>query len=158
MYGIAWSPTSQRLAYTRYLGIASNPDMTIETCDLAGGARSVVLSDAHLAVGDGMSGIAWLPDGRIIYSIYSGDTESNLWARIAEPRLADPNTGKQGGDAKRLAGWKNFEALDLRQARMGSGSLHTGSTPKTGFTSAISPLVTKVLLRIVSPQMVGSTA
>jgi serine/threonine protein kinase len=111
LYGIAWSPTSQRLAYTRYLGIA-NPDMTIETCDLAGGARSVVLSDAHLAVGDGMSGIAWLPDGRIIYSIYSGDTESNLWARIAEPSLADPNTGKQGGDAKHLAGWKNFEALD----------------------------------------------
>jgi serine/threonine protein kinase len=156
--GIAWSPTSQRLAYTRYLSSASNPEVTIETCDLAGGARSVVLSDAHLDVGDGMSGIAWLPDGRIIYSIYSGDTESNLWARIADPSIADPSTGKQGGDAKRLAGWKNFEALDLRQARMGSGSLHTGSTPKTGFTSAISPLVTKVLLRIVSPQMVGSTA
>jgi hypothetical protein len=48
-----------------------------------------------------------VPDGRIIYSIFSGVTEANLWARIA-----DPSTGKPVGDATRLAGWKNFEARD----------------------------------------------
>ena len=42
---IAWSPTGQRLAYTRFRGTAAKAEVTIETCDLAGGARTVVLSD-----------------------------------------------------------------------------------------------------------------
>jgi eukaryotic-like serine/threonine-protein kinase len=105
LFGLAWSPTGQRLTYIRTRGPFEKGEATIETCDLAGGARTAVLSDPHLYGLDGLSGIAWLPDGRIIYSIYSGDTESNLWARIT-----DPSTGKPRGDAKRLAGWKEFRA------------------------------------------------
>jgi serine/threonine protein kinase len=102
---IAWSPTGQRLAYIRYRGTFAKPEVTIETCDLVGGANTTVLSDPDLSGPDGPMAIAWLPDGRIIYTIYSGGTESNLWARTT-----DPSTGKPRGDPSRLAGWKNFEA------------------------------------------------
>src|SRR5271157_1630805 len=100
---LAWSPSGQRLAFMRY----AKHDLTIETSDLAGGARTVLLSDPRLSGLNGESGIAWLPDGRILYSIFSGTTESNLWARFVDPR-----SGKPSGDATRLVGWKNFEARD----------------------------------------------
>ena len=105
LFGVAWSPTGQRLAYIRTWGTFSKRDAAIETCDLAGGARTVVLSDPQLWGLDGISNLAWLPDGRLIYSIFSGAMESNLWARIA-----DPSSGKPGRDATRLAGWKDFRA------------------------------------------------
>ena len=107
LFSPAWSPAGQRLAYIRTRGTFEKREVTIETCDLVGGARTVMLSDPHLWGLDGLSGTAWLPDGRIIYSIYSGDTESNLWTRIA-----DPSTGKPRGDAERLAGWKDFKVRD----------------------------------------------
>jgi serine/threonine protein kinase len=100
---IAWSPTGQRLAYLRK-GSGSG-QATIETCDLAGGALTVVLSDRYLSGPVEVFGLAWLLDGRIIFSLYDSNYESNLWAVFA-----DPATGKQGGDKTRLAGWKNFEA------------------------------------------------
>jgi eukaryotic-like serine/threonine-protein kinase len=105
--GLAWSRSGQRLAYVRFRGTDAKHETTIETCDLAGGARTVVLSDGHLWGPGGISGITWLPDARIVYSIYSGATESNLWALTA-----DPGSGKPSGDATRLAGWKNFQARD----------------------------------------------
>jgi eukaryotic-like serine/threonine-protein kinase len=106
LYGLAWSPSGQRLAYVRERGTRAKLDFTIETCDLAGSAQTVVLSDPKLfSENNGGSGLAWLLDGRILYSIRSATNESNLWARIA-----DPTSGKPIGDATRLAGWKNFEA------------------------------------------------
>jgi eukaryotic-like serine/threonine-protein kinase len=107
--GLAWSPTGQRLAYIHTAGAAA----TIETCNLAGVAHAVVLSDPHMFSRDGQYGIAWLPDGRIIYPVYfygkgvdSGSGDSELWAI-----RTDPGTGKQSGDATRLAGWKNFQMV-----------------------------------------------
>jgi len=108
---IAWSPTGQRLAYIRSQGDYSKRQVTIETCDLSGGARTVVLSDPGLWSPDGFNGIAWLLDGRIIYSVDSKNSsgnDSDLWAITA-----DPNTGKQTGGATRLAGWKMLTWLPL---------------------------------------------
>ncbi len=106
LYSLAWSPSGQRLAYVRERGTRAKLDFTIETCDLAGSAQTVVLSDPKLfSENNGGSGLAWLPDGRILYSIRSATNESNLWALTV-----DPSTGKSSGDATRLAGWKNFEA------------------------------------------------
>jgi len=104
---IAWSPTAQRLAYIRLEGTFAKRQVTIETCDLAGGARTIVLSDPDLWGLDGTAGIAWLPDGRIVYSIFSKEDEADLWAITA-----DPVTGKPSGQATRMVGWTNFEARD----------------------------------------------
>jgi Tol biopolymer transport system component len=109
LYGIAWSPTGQRLAYIRSHESQSRAasEAVIETCDLTGGSRTVVLSDPHLLNEDGEAGIAWLPDGRIIYSNNSTTAESDLWAIGAKPA-----TGQRTGDPTRVAGWKNFALLD----------------------------------------------
>jgi Tol biopolymer transport system component len=108
---VAWSPTGKRLAYVWFRGTSAKVEVAMETCDLAGGTRYVVSSDPHLwGWAAGMAGAAWLPDGRIVYVIYSDDMESNLWAiRV------DPTTGKPSGEPNRLAGWKDFEA-ELPQA------------------------------------------
>jgi Tol biopolymer transport system component len=105
VWGPVWSAKGQRLAYIRKRGTFAKPEVTIESCDLAGGAHTVVLSDPHMQSLDTRYGIAWLPDGRIIYSINSKSGDSDLWAI-----RADPGTGKPSGDATRLAGWKNFQA------------------------------------------------
>jgi len=105
-YGnVAWSPTGQRLAILRVQGYFSKWQATIETCDLAGGARTVALSNPALLGPTGVEGIAWLPDGRIVYSIFSEENDSVLWTTTV-----DPSTGRASGSAKRLAGWKNFRA------------------------------------------------
>jgi len=101
VFAIAWSPTGQRLAYLRFRDSGN----AIETCDLAGGAPTVVLSDSYLYNPEGAYGIAWLPDDRVVYSVSSKIGESDLWAI-----RADSSTGKQSGDATRLASWKNFDA------------------------------------------------
>jgi serine/threonine protein kinase len=101
--GIAWSATGRRLAYIRSKGDFATRQVTIETCDLAGGSQTVVLSDPDLWSEDGFANIVWLPDGRIVYS-HSKSGDSNLWAI-----KADPSTGLVGGNPTRLAGWKNFQ-------------------------------------------------
>ena len=102
--GIAWSPNGQRLAYIRSQGTFAKRQVTIESCDLAGGVRTVVLSDPDMWSADGIGEIAWLPDGRIIYST-SKSGSSDLWAITA-----DPGTGRQSGQAIHLLGWKGFQA------------------------------------------------
>lgn len=112
--GVTWSPTGRRLAYLRSRGTFEKHDVTIETCDLAGGTHTTVLSDPHLWSINGFSGITWLPPGRIVYSVNADGTQANLWAI-----KVDPNTGRQTGDATPLAGWKNFRALDPRASADG---------------------------------------
>jgi eukaryotic-like serine/threonine-protein kinase len=102
--GVNWSPSGQRLAYIRHQGDVSKPQVTIETCDLAGGARTVVLSDPELFGPNGETGMFWLPDGRIIYSVYA-KAGSQLRAITA-----DASTGKQSGGATQVADWTGFLA------------------------------------------------
>ena len=56
-----WSPDGQRLAYTRQP--ADRSRMTIETRDLKGANRTVVVSERDLIP----RFFCWLPDGRIVY-------------------------------------------------------------------------------------------
>jgi Tol biopolymer transport system component len=61
---ILWSPDGQRLAYGKVQRTPEKQLSSIETCDLKGANRTVVVSEADRNLGD----FCWLPDGRIIYS------------------------------------------------------------------------------------------
>ncbi len=93
---VAWSPSSQRLAYIRRAG--GQAGGSIETLSLDGEPPSVVLSDPQLTNSDG-PGLAWASDGRIIF-VTGGEFE-NLWEVIADPR-----TGKPSGGATKITSWE----------------------------------------------------
>jgi Tol biopolymer transport system component len=71
----------------------------IETCDLQGAQRTLILSEPRLLGRDGISSVYWLHDGRILYNIPdpSSYSDYNVWA-IA----ADVGSGKRLGPPARL--------------------------------------------------------
>jgi serine/threonine protein kinase/Tol biopolymer transport system component len=97
----AWSPSGKRLVYTRHRGEYLKPEVVIETCDLQGGQRTLILSEPKLWDKHGVSDVYWLPDGRILYRLpgpyTSSNSDSNIWAVAA-----DPGSGKPLGPPKRL--------------------------------------------------------
>jgi len=103
----AWSPTGQRLVYIRF----RTGEVVIETCDIQGGHRTVVLSEPRLA-DHGISDVYWLPDGRILYRLRDplSYSDYNIWAVAT-----DPGSGKPVGPPVRLTneareGAQNFQA------------------------------------------------
>ncbi|MGP0096099.1 MAG: winged helix-turn-helix domain-containing protein [Terriglobales bacterium] len=108
LHEVVWSPTGQRIAYIRSRGTFQKPEVTIETCDVAGGGCVIALSNPHLRDVDGVSSMAWLPDGRIIYSIFSEGGESDLWAiRV------DPGTGQPSGNTTQLTSGRSYRASSM---------------------------------------------
>jgi serine/threonine protein kinase/Tol biopolymer transport system component len=96
-----WSPDGRRLAFVRKRqtkwGIAQG--VSIETCDLQGADRTVVVtnSDPNRSLGD----LCWLRDGRIVYARQSlGGLPGNLWQIGVEGR-----TGAPIGKPKTLTQW-----------------------------------------------------
>ena len=83
---IAWSPTGQRLAYIEVKVLLRNAEVTIETCDLAGGARTVVLSDPDLW---GSERNIWRLLGCLMAvsftRFFPRATDSDLWAITCRP-------------------------------------------------------------------------
>jgi len=96
----AWSPSGQRLVYIRYRNEHDKQDVVIETCDLQGSHRTVVLSEPRLMAPLSGPGVAWLPNGRILYPLPdpSPYADSSFWS-IA----TDPGSGKPVGPPVRLA-------------------------------------------------------
>ena len=98
---LAWSPSGQRLAYTRTA--SGRAEGSIETLSLDGGPASVVFSDPLLRNGDGL-GLLWAADGRIIFTLNENEgtpvANANLWEI-----MADPQTGKPSGRATKITAW-----------------------------------------------------
>lgn len=69
---------------------------SIETCDLKGASRTVVISSELY-----LSDFSWLPDGRMIYARQEapGSTEDNLW------QIDIDNMGAPTGKPKRITQW-----------------------------------------------------
>jgi serine/threonine protein kinase len=89
---VHWSPDGQRFAYLRHLRSADRFQYSIETCDLKGASRTVVVSaDPGLWLQD----FWWLPEGRIIYvrPESPNSSDSNLWQAGVDNRAGTP-TGK----------------------------------------------------------------
>jgi Tol biopolymer transport system component len=92
-----WSPEGQRLAYTRVERTPEKQQSSIETCDLKGANRTVVVSEADRDLGD----ICWLPDGRMVYSREEGpdSSDSNVW------QIGIDSRGRPTGKPQRITQW-----------------------------------------------------
>jgi len=88
VFSLAWSPGGQRLVYTRI----RDQEAVIETCDLQGGQRTLVLSEPRLWGPNGLSYVYWLPDGRVLYRLPDASSYSdyNIWAVATDPRSGKP--------------------------------------------------------------------
>ena len=96
---VRWSPDGQRLAYSREDDTPGGRFQTsIETCDLKGANRTVILSEPNGSLGE----FWWFPDGRIVYAASEtpGWSDDNLW-QIG----IDNNTGAPTGKPKRITQW-----------------------------------------------------
>ncbi len=105
--GIAWSPVGNRIAYGNMHQQGDATTVSVESCDLNGVNKTIILSD------DKLEEFAWVPPGRLIYSRnvegYSTDyTADNLW-----DLKVDVRTGTPQGKARRLTDWSGFSVSHL---------------------------------------------
>jgi len=99
LQNVHWAPDGKRLAYTSKPRNASDfLQAAIETCDVTGANRTVVVPAADLRLGD----FCRLPDSRIVYSREeSADSlDGNLWQVGVDGR-----TGAPTGKPKRIIQW-----------------------------------------------------
>jgi len=99
IYSFAWSPSGRRLVYVLFRGGQATIEAVVETCDLQGGQRTLVLSTEELRGAGGTTDVSWLPDGRILYRLPDplSYSDYNIWAVAA-----DPVSGKPLGPPARL--------------------------------------------------------
>jgi serine/threonine protein kinase len=98
LVSVHWSPDGQRLAYIKAQRTPERYQASIETCDLKGANRTVVVSDPELWARD----FCWLADERIVYSQQEsvGSSDDNLW-EIG----IDTHTGAPTRKPKRITRW-----------------------------------------------------
>jgi serine/threonine protein kinase len=108
---LSWSPSGTRLAYILVSGTFAKHDSAIETCDFKGSDCKVALSDPMLWGRDSFGGLAWLADGRIVYSRAANSPnldEYNLWAINVD------SDGRTVQGPEPLTDWKGFAAPGLQ--------------------------------------------
>jgi eukaryotic-like serine/threonine-protein kinase len=102
--GLIWSPDGQRAIYEKTEGLILGPnDNTLLSVDLKGGPPTIVLSPSEAK---NMRDYAWLPDGRLIYSVDEplsvGSTCNYRAMRI------DAGTGRPLEKPQQLTNWTRF--------------------------------------------------
>jgi Tol biopolymer transport system component len=104
LWSVHWSPDGQRLAYIR----ARYPRQFLETSDLNGMNRTEVVSISESD--PWLQDIAWLKDGRIIYSQlqWPESEHADLW-HIG----VDTHSGVPTGKAKRITRWTGSNLWSL---------------------------------------------
>jgi len=102
---IQFSPDGQRLAYTRNQGDPRNFQTSIETCDLNGNNRTVVV-DPGLPIGS----LLWLSQGRVVYlrQDFREPVDGHLWQVSIDGR-----SGKAIGKPERIKVLTGFSTEDL---------------------------------------------
>jgi serine/threonine protein kinase len=102
--GLIWSPDGQRAIYVKTEGLILGPnDNTLLGVDLKGGPPTIVLSPSETK---NIRDYAWLPDGRLIYSVTEPLPEGNT-CNYRALRL-DAGTGRPLEKPKQLTNWTRF--------------------------------------------------
>ena len=110
LWSVRWSPSGQRLAF---ISMRPSGD-SLETCDLKGENRTVVLKAPGL--NRWARSLWWLPDGRIIYSqAETADVEANLWQIGVNTRAGTPV-----GKPKRITRWAGVDVKGLSASADGT--------------------------------------
>jgi WD40 repeat protein len=65
--GLDWSPSSKRILYS--WGKSTAREASIESCDLEGGQRTLVLADSKLQGSYGPTYVSWSSDGRVFFRL-----------------------------------------------------------------------------------------
>jgi Tol biopolymer transport system component len=105
IYEIAWSPTSNRIAYLYRRVTGDHTQIMVESCDLVGAATTTVLLDNHLRA------FTWMRSGRFIYSRNAelGSSESdNLWELHVNAESGTPLD-----KARKLTDWSGFSVYSF---------------------------------------------
>jgi DNA-binding winged helix-turn-helix (wHTH) protein/Tol biopolymer transport system component len=98
LYPMSWSPDGGRVWFVRVHWEKEQESITLETCDLKGAGRTVVLSD------ESARAFRLLPQGRLIYAAAEGPQNfTNLWELPVDTVL-----GKPTGPPHKLTDWTNF--------------------------------------------------
>jgi Tol biopolymer transport system component len=109
--GIAWSPTGERIAYNHARWQGDQVSFRVQSCDLGGANKTMILQDNHLRA------FTWISSGRFLYSrnTETGSAESdNLW----ELRV-DEKKGTPQGKAQQLTDWSGFSVSGFSATRDG---------------------------------------
>ena len=103
---VHWAPDGQRLAYVRWRRTLEGYKTSVDTCDLKGANRTVIVSDPDVWLRD----FCWAPDGRIVYSRQEspGSDDDNLW-QIG----IDAHAGTPSDKPKRITQWAGSYLLGL---------------------------------------------
>jgi serine/threonine protein kinase/Tol biopolymer transport system component len=99
------SPDGRRLAYIRVERSPEKQQSSIETCDLKGADRTVVVSEADRNFED----LCWLPDGRIVYSRQevAQSPDDNVW------QIGIDRRGLPTGQPRRVTQWAGSQIYEL---------------------------------------------
>jgi serine/threonine protein kinase/Tol biopolymer transport system component len=98
--GLDWSPSERRIAYVRF---KAPSEYIIETSNLDGSEPTTVLSEPRLLGYNGVTDLAWLPGGRILFALSElppNQQDNNIWAIDM-----DPNSGRPRGKPERVTNW-----------------------------------------------------
>jgi serine/threonine protein kinase len=107
VYGVAWSPTSRRIAYLR---IGPNGNQ-VESCDTDGQQPVPVVTNDGLIGFNGYGDITWLGDGRIVYRLSEpppNEKYDNLWSVNV-----DPDNGRVRGPSAPVTMGTGFSQKNL---------------------------------------------
>jgi len=100
-----WGPDSRHIAYIRI----EEPEISLECVDLDGNQR-VLLRNERLNFYAQRSTMAWLPDGRLVYSVFRDLSRSGVDLRAQE---MDVKAGLTVGDPVHLCALEDRAALNL---------------------------------------------
>ena len=116
----AWSPDARWIAYRRVRADWSSASIEVRLA--TGGPGRTLISESSLPkssslvceVGYGSGCLSWLPDWRLVFSVKEASESASAQAKgsLWEVRV-DPSTAKASGKPKRLAGWTDFQPVDL---------------------------------------------